>query len=85
MKGGTTSVLQQELQSKNEVAAYDMQGISRIQQQGAQDLEKIDAGAYAYLGGSMRMPRNEGEIIKRIFVSLTANVELSNEEAGRED
>lgn len=33
----------------------------------------------------MRMPRNEGEIIKRIFVSLTANVELSNEEAGRED
>lgn len=31
------------------------------------------------------MPRNEGEIIKRIFVSLTANVELSNEEAGRED
>ena len=85
VKGGTTSVLQQELQSKNEVAAYDMQGISRIQQQGAQDLEKIDAGAYAYLGGSMRMPRNEGEIIKRIFVSLTANVELSNEEAGRED
>lgn len=85
MKGGTTSVLQQELQSKNEVAAYDMQGISRIQQQGAQDLEKIDAGAYAYLGGSMRMPRNEGEIIKRIFVSLTANVELSNEEAEQED
>lgn len=85
VKGGTTSVLQQELQSKNEVAAYDIQGISRIQQQGAQDLEKIDAGAYAYLGGSMRMPRNEGEIIKRIFVSLTANVELSNEEAGRED
>lgn len=85
VKGGTTSVLQQELQSKNEVAAYDMQGISRIQQQGAQDLEKIDAEAYAYLGGSMRMPRNEGEIIKRIFVSLTANVELSNEEAGRED
>ena len=85
VKGGTTSVLQQELQSKNEVAAYDMQGILRIQQQGAQDLEKIDAGAYAYFGGSMRMPRNEGEIIKRIFVSLTANVELSNEEAGRED
>ena len=85
VKGGTTSVLQQELQSKNEVAAYDMQGISRIQQQGAQDLEKIDAGAYAYLGGSMRMPRNEGEIIKRIFVSLTANVELSNEEAEQED
>ena len=81
VKGGTTSVLQ----SKNEVAAYDMQGISRIQQQGAQDLEKIDAGAYAYLGGSMRMPRNEGEIIKRIFVSLTANVELSNEEAEQED
>ena len=77
--------MQQELQSKNEVAAYDMQGISRIQQQGAQDLEKIDAGAYAYLGGSMRMPRNEGEIIKRIFVSLTANVELSNEEAEQED
>ena len=85
VKGGTTSVLQQELQSKNEVAAYDMQGISRIQQQGAQDLEKIDAGAYADLGGSMRMPRNEGEIIKRIFVSLTANVELSNEEAEQED
>ena len=85
VKGGTTSVLQQELQSKNEVAAYDMQGISRIQQQGAQDLEKIDAGAYAYLGGSMRMPRNEGEIIKRIFVSLTANDELSNEEAEQED
>lgn len=33
----------------------------------------------------MRMPRNEGEIIKRIFVSLTANVELSNEEAEQED
>lgn len=85
VKGGTTSVLQRELQLKNEVAAYDMQGISRIQQQGKQDLEKIDAGAYAYLGGSMRMPRNEGEIIKRIFVSLTANVGLSGEEAERED
>lgn len=85
VKGGTTSVLQQELQSRNEVAAYDMQGISRIQQQGAQNLEKIDAGAYAYLGGSMKMPQNSNEIIKRIFVSLTANVQLSDEEAGRED
>ena len=85
VKGGTTSVLQRELQSKNEVAAYDMQGISRIQKPGSQDLEKIDAGAYAYLGGSMKMPENKGEIIKRIFVSLTENVELSDEEAERED
>lgn len=85
VKGGTTSVLQQELQSRNEVAAYDMQGISRIQQQGEQNLEKIDAGAYAYLGGSMRMPEREDEIIKRIFVSLTANVKLEEDEAKRED
>lgn len=84
VKGGTTSVLQQELQSKNEVAAYDMQGISRIQQQGAQDLEKIDAGAYAYLGGSMKIPDDKSEVIKRIFVSLTANVELKGDEVERE-
>lgn len=85
VKGGTTSVLQQELQSRNEVAAYDMQGISRIQQQGAQDLEKIDAGAYAYLGGSMKIPDDKSEVIKRIFVSLTANVELKGDEVERED
>lgn len=85
VKGGTTSVLQQELQSRNEVAAYDMQGISRIQQQGAQDLEKIDAGAYAYSGGSMKIPQNPDEIIKRIFVSLTANVKLEGDEVEQED
>ena len=85
VKGGTTSVLQQELQSRNEVAAYDMQGISRIQQQGAQDLEKIDAGAYAYLGGSMKIPDDKSEVIKRIFVSLTANVKLEGDEVERED
>ena len=85
VKGGTTSVLQQELQSRNEVAAYDMQGISRIQQQGAQDLEKIDAGAYAYLGGSMKIPDDKSEVIKRIFVSLTANVKLEGDEVEQED
>ena len=62
-----------------------MQGISRIQQQGAQDLEKIDAGAYAYLGGSMKIPDDKSEVIKRIFVSLTANVKLEGDEVERED
>lgn len=75
VKGGATSVLQKALEVKG-VAAKDMQGNDRVQE----SLEKIDAGAYAYLGGSMRIPKAEDEIIKRIFVSLTKNVELSDQD-----
>ena len=75
VKGGATSVLQKALEVKG-VAAKDMQGNARVQE----SLEKIDAGAYAYLGGSMRIPKAEDEIIKRIFVSLTKNVELSDQD-----
>lgn len=75
VKGGATSVLQKALEVKD-VAAKDMQGNARVQE----SLEKIDAGAYAYLGGSMRIPKEEDEIIKRIFVSLTKNVELSDQD-----
>lgn len=75
VKGGATSVLQTALEGKG-VAAKDMQGNARVQE----SLEKIDAGAYAYLGGSMRIPKTEDEIIKRIFVSLTKNVELSDQD-----
>lgn len=75
VKGGATSVLQKALEGKG-VAAKDMQGNARVQE----SLEKIDAGAYAYLGGSMRIPKTEDEIIKRIFVSLTKNVELSDQD-----
>lgn len=75
VKGGAMSVLQTALEGKG-VAAKDMQGNDRVQE----SLEKIDAGAYAYLGGSMRIPQTEDEIIKRIFVSLTKNVELSDQD-----
>lgn len=75
VKGGATSVLQETLEGKG-VAAKDMQGNDRVQE----SLEKIDAGAYAYLGGSMCIPKTEDEIIKRIFVSLTKNVELSDQD-----
>lgn len=75
VKGGATSVLQKVLEGKD-VAAKDMQGNARVQE----SLEKIDAGAYAYLGGSMRIPKTENDIIKRIFVSLTKNVELSDQD-----
>ena len=75
VKGGATSVLQTALEGKG-VAAKDMQGNDRVQE----SLEKIDAGAYAYLGGSMCIPQTEDEIIKKIFVSLTKNVELSEQD-----
>ena len=85
VKGGTHRYCNRNCNRKMKLPAYDMQGNFSHTATGSTGFGKIDAGAYAYLGGSMRMPRNEGEIIKRIFVSLTANVELSNEEAGRED
>lgn len=75
VKGGATSVLQKALEGKG-VAVKDMQGNDRVQE----SLEKIDAGAYAYLGGSMSIPQTEDEIIKRIFVSLTKNVELGDQD-----
>lgn len=83
VKGGTTSVLQKALEEKSGVARSDMQGILRVQTSSdGQDLKGIDAGAYAYEGGSMRMPQNAEEVIRKIFVSQAVNVSL---ETGEEE
>ena len=82
VKGGARTALQRALESNGSaVSPYDMQGILRVQQYSSgADLERIDAGAYAREGGSMRIPENEGEVIKRIFVSRLANTPLGEGE-----
>ncbi len=44
-----------------------MQGIARVSEYRNENYDPIDAGAYAREGGTMRMPQNANEIIRRIF------------------
>lgn len=86
VKGGAVSALQKYLVTNRKVAEHDMQGIPRVQlaQPGNVELESVDAGAYAYLGGGMRMPTTEGEVIRKLFVSQGENVELTEGDKGED-
>lgn len=58
-----------------DVAEKDMQGIVRKQN----NIDRVDVGAYAFAGGIIPLPKNESDIVKRIFVSQGSNVNLPEE------
>lgn len=70
---GMIEPIQQEMAELYALAAYDMQGISRLNNPGADvsgSQKGIDVGAYAYTGGVL--PTNL--LVKRLFVSYATNV-----------
>ena len=81
VKGGAAVLLQNTLHEHAGVSVYDMQGIARVSEYRNGNYDPIDAGAYAREGGTMRMPQNANEIIRRIFVSQTANSSLLDGES----
>lgn len=81
VKGGAAVLLQNTLHKHAGVSVYDMQGIARVSEYRNENYDPIDAGAYAREGGTMRMPQNANEIIRRIFVSQTANSSLLDGES----
>lgn len=56
-----------------DVAEKDMQGVARKQN----NIDRVDVGAYAFEGGIIPLPKNESDIVKRIFVSQGSNVNLT--------
>ena len=58
-----------------DVAEKDMQGVARKQN----NIDRVDVGAYAFEGGIIPLPKNESDIVKRIFVSQGSNVNLPEE------
>lgn len=81
VKGGAAVLLQNKLHEHAGVSVYDMQGIARVSESRNGNYDPIDAGAYAREGGTMRMPQSTEEIIRRIFVSQTANSSLLDGES----
>lgn len=80
IKGGATIYWQDNLE-KYGLAHLDLRNISRLADKEAGDPQlTLDAGAYARLGGSIKIPEKESDIIKRLFVSQAANVVLTEEE-----
>ena len=69
VKHGVRDEYQDTLAAEFGVSAQDVQGIDRNQQ-----LERIDAGAFAYNGGVLPT-----KFFKRLFVSQTANVKLEDD------
>ncbi len=69
VKHGVRDEYQDALAAEFGVSAQDVQGIDRNQQ-----LERIDAGAFAYNGGVLPT-----SFFKRLFVSQTANVKLEDD------
>ena len=73
INGGPITAFQTAGEEIIQVAKYDMQGIPRADESET----RVDAGAYAYQGGNMKMPNNESEIVRRIFVSTGTRVSLT--------
>ena len=69
IKHGVSDAYQDALATEFGISAQDVQNIDRSQQ-----LERIDAGAFAYDGGVLPT-----ELFTRLFVSQTANVKLKDE------
>ncbi len=69
VKHGVSDAYQDALATEFGISAQDVQSIDRSQQ-----LERIDAGAFAYDGGVLPTKH-----FTRLFVSQTANVKLSDE------
>lgn len=71
IKHGMTDAIQKTLESALGISDKDMQNIGR-----AQNLGRVDAGAYAFEGGEMPA----SQLVTRIFVSQAANVQIPESE-----
>lgn len=81
VKHGTTNYV--GLLNEFGIAEKDMQGYARKQD----GIERIDVGAYAFEGGIIPLPKdNGGKVVKKIFVSQGSNItttESMNDVIGR--
>lgn len=73
VNNGFSIDLQKHLATNWNIAANDMQGISRIQT----GIGKIDVGAYAFLGGVIPEPK-AGDYMAKLFVNQTTNFQVAN-------
>ena len=75
VNNGFSIDLQKHLATNWNIAANDMQGISRIQT----GIGKIDVGAYAFLGGVIPEPK-VGSYMVKLFVNQTTEFRVANTE-----
>ena len=79
VNNGYSTTLQGYLATEWKIATNDMQGIPRIQD----NINKIDVGAYAFLGGVIPVP-SQGNYKAKLFVNQTPNTlilpEFENDE-----
>ena len=75
VNNGYSTTLQGYLATNWNIAASDMQGIVRIQD----NINKIDVGAYAFLGGVIPEPK-VGSYMAKLFVNQTTEFRVANTE-----
>lgn len=75
VNNGYSATLQGYLAENWKIAANDMQGIVRIQD----NINKIDVGAYAFLGGVIPEPK-VGSYMAKLFVNQTTEFRVGNTE-----
>ncbi len=75
VNNGYSTTLQGYLATEWKIATNDMQGIPRIQD----NINKIDVGAYAFLGGVIPEPK-VGSYMAKLFVNQTTEFRVANTE-----
>lgn len=74
VNNGYSATLQGYLESSWNIAKNDMQGTPRIQD----NINKIDVGAYAFLGGVIPEPK-AGDYMAKLFVNQTTEFRVAND------
>ena len=74
VNNGYSTTLQGYLETSWNIAKNDMQGIPRIQD----NINKIDVGAYAFLGGVIPEPK-AGDYMAKLFVNQTTEFRVAND------
>ena len=74
VNNGYSATLQGYLETSWNIAKNDMQGIPRIQD----NINKIDVGAYAFLGGVIPEPK-AGDYMAKLFVNQTTEFRVAND------
>ena len=73
VNNGYSTTLQGYLKTNWNIAESDMQGIERKQN----NINKIDVGAYAFMGGVIPEPK-AGDYMAKLFVNQTTNFQVAN-------
>ena len=74
VNNGYSTTLQGYLATEWKIATNDMQGIPRIQD----NINKIDVGAYAFLGGVIPEPK-AGDFMSKLFVNQTTDFRVADD------